>query len=197
MVVLCCLNYVSWVIIHNDLIFFIFKDSIINCSYELYEGSIRANCSMGFSGIWPPTFEWRNRNGTLKPTEATVTHTGSSEVTSYLVVSVKDSDSLSCELTFKSENRPTDTTAENIPEFLKRCRFGKQEETGLLPKRLLWRTIVMLLLLKLIVDYVGVHCMLCIGEKEFLCPCVDHFHTIMLSKIIYQWRTFFWTYWCR
>lgn len=103
-----------------------FIDAKPTCSYKVEDGSLRANCSIGFSGFWSPKLEWSSTSGKLDPTDTQTTP--HSRVTSSIFVPFRQHDStiLTCTSKFSLEDMPLEglepaTMAKNIPEFRRSC----------------------------------------------------------------------------
>lgn len=81
---------------------------------------MKASCSFGFSGNWPPVIDWNYEFGVEKTNFTTTAST--QRVTSILIVPLsrnpEDSDLITCTVMFKIEDKPPETTATNIPELL-------------------------------------------------------------------------------
>lgn len=92
---------------------------------------MNASCSIAFTGNWPPVIDWTDANGNKLKASATF-FSPNRKVTSLLNVSLtgnpRELHLFICAVRFRSDDRPKQTTARNIPVLsIDICRLEIQE----------------------------------------------------------------------
>ena len=108
------------------MFYFLLSEHRPICSWATEGRIIKANCSIGYSGNWPPVIEWSDANGKLDASGTFIVP--SQRVTSSLSLPLNGDPFalhlVTCTVRFRSDDRPKETSARNVPDLdIENCRL--------------------------------------------------------------------------